>query len=163
MPPPRVQDVGKEKAAHLSEKEALGRTGRLLCDIPCSSPRASPPFLPSPACLEKHCITFLFLAITQLFLYFPPGLNETGLLGLPASIRLQKDLSQIPSSHAVTLATAKSPSCLLARACPLFLFLHTVHPTLVWLSSIHLSILTDIPTSLSCPSVCTLKASGTNE
>jgi hypothetical protein len=131
-----------------------GLAGSFVLFLAAASERL--PHLCPPQPVWKSTASCSCSSVTQLFLHFPPGLNKAGLLDLPASTRLQKDLSQIPSSHAVTLATP-------GQSCPLFLSPHTVHPSLVRLSSTHLSILTDIPTSLSCPSVCTPKASGTNE
>lgn len=78
----------------------------------------SPHLCPSRACLEwvPH-----YAPVCQCLSGVSPlsARVKAGLLGLPASSGLQKDLSQIPSPYAVTLATAKGSYCLLTTNRPI--------------------------------------------
>lgn len=92
LPLLRAQDASVQRAPHLPEAEALERTGRPLCDPPCGILRVSPHLCPSQACLgwalryapACQCLSAAFSLSTW---------AKAGLLGLPASTGLQKDLS----------------------------------------------------------------------
>lgn len=107
-----------ERSPHPSEAETLERTGRLLCDTPCSILCFSH-LCPSRACLEwvQHSPMLLFASVCQCLSF--SARVKARLLGLPASTGLQKGFSQIPSSYAASLASAKVSYCLLTTIRPI--------------------------------------------